>query len=82
MPKKKPLVFSLYRFSREDLGNKFDKCGCCNWETEKFYWLSTSRENALEDINEMNPDESAPLCGECMAEMLFEENYQITNKRR
>jgi hypothetical protein len=81
MPKK-PLVFYLYRFSREDLNNKFNKCGYCNWETEKFYWLGTSKKDALKEINEMNPDEAAPLCGECMAEMLFEENYQITNKRR
>jgi hypothetical protein len=48
----------------------------------KFYWLGTSKKDALKEINEMNPDEAAPLCGECMAEMLFEENYQITNKRR
>ena len=81
MPRKTP-IFYLYKFSQSDLGGKFNKCGHCNWETERFYWLSTSRKDALEEINEMNPDEAAPLCGECMAEMLFEENYQITKNRR
>jgi len=76
--RRKPVVFHLYMFSQADLGNRFDKCGSCNWETERFYWLSTSRKEALEEINEMNPDEAALLCGECMAEMLYEENYQIT----
>ena len=76
MPRKTP-TFHLYMFSQADLDDRFDKCGSCNWETDRFYWLSTSRKNALEEINEMDPDEAAPLCGECMAEMLFQENYVI-----
>lgn len=69
----------LYRFSAEEIGA--EKCGYCNWETSIFYYLATSREEALKQIKEMvEKDEGAPLCGECMCDLLVESGYEIISR--
>ena len=51
-----------------------EKCGCCNWETSFVYMLGETKEDAK---REYNVNERG-LCGECIAEMLMEEDYKIT----
>lgn len=77
----------LYAFSAEDIydhldknlkSHKFDgKCGSCNWETERFYVLAGSKEEAFKIIKQVVKDGGSPLCGACMCDMLSEENYTI-----
>lgn len=80
----------LYAFSVEDIydyldknleSHEFDgKCGYCNWDTERFYVLADSKEEALEIIRQIVENEGSPLCGTCICDMLSEENYIIAPK--
>lgn len=69
----------LFRFTSEEIGA--EKCGSCNWETEVFYWLSDTRENALKEIESLKEDfefdEPRALCGSCIADLLVDEGYEI-----
>lgn len=62
----------LFRFTSEE------KCGNCNWETEVFYFLSDSKEEALKEIEYIREEfEGRPLCGNCIADLLVDEGYEI-----
>lgn len=69
----------LFRFTAEEIGA--EKCGGCNWETSVFYWLSDTKENALKEIEFLKKDfgfdEPRALCGNCIADLLVDENYDI-----
>jgi len=67
----------LWAFTSEEI-NCY-KCGECNWEASTFYWLAETREEALEEIKKIiEEDDGAPLCGSCMTDMLFMENFNIS----
>lgn len=57
---------------------KGTKCGCCNWEASKRYWMAKTQEQANQEVSEMNPDVQQPLCGDCMCGLLVEGGYNIT----
>jgi len=50
------------------------KCGGCNWRVSRLFVLADNRDEALQMIK----NGEAGLCGECMAEMLAEGDYEIS----
>jgi hypothetical protein len=66
----------LFRFEAEDIFGRFDvPCGGCGWKTRWLYVISETRENALELAKN-----GTFLCGECMAELLTQEKYEIVKR--
>lgn len=59
----------------------YGKCGCCNWETSVFYVLANSYIEAVEWARKIiENEEGAPLCGDCMCELLSSVDYEIKRK--
>ncbi|MEM3335608.1 MAG: hypothetical protein QXY47_06205 [Thermoplasmata archaeon] len=57
----------------------YRKCGCCNWETSVFYVLADSYIEAVEWARKIiENEEGAPLCGDCMCDLLSEGDYEIS----
>lgn len=52
-------------------------CGYCNRKTEDFFVLADSPTEALQWIKEIIKEGKAPLCGQCMCELLHAGNYRI-----
>ena len=53
------------------------KCGGCNWEVTKRYWMDETQEQANQQVSKMNPEDESPLCGDCMCGLLAEGGYTI-----
>ena len=53
-----------------------EKCGGCNWKVSKVFLMGETKEDAMEAYRENDRG----LCGDCMCEMLTEEEYAITAK--
>ena len=74
-------TMKLYRFSAEELAEKEIadatddgvKCGGCNWRVSYLYVLANSKEEALKMIE----NGEAGLCGNCMSDLIVDEDYQI-----
>lgn len=54
-----------------------EKCVGCNWESSIVYLLANSQDEA----NELYKEYEGGLCGECIAEMLMQDGYEITNNK-
>lgn len=68
----------LFVFFPQEFNLDSWKCGYCRWEVTALYWLANSKQEAFNSIKKMiNEDEETPLCGNCMADMLYENNYSI-----
>jgi hypothetical protein len=65
----------MHTFYTEELGIE-DRCGGCNNTATVVYWMSTSREQAKQEILAMQEGEN-PLCGDCMCDLLTEGKYAI-----
>ena len=63
-----------------EVGEGEEKCGGCNWGVSKVFLMADSQEEAdrLYDESGIEDGEPRGLCGECIAEMLIEEGYEIT----
>ena len=48
------------------------RCGCCLWSAPRVFVLAPSRDEALELARK-----GIRLCGECAAEMIAEEGYEV-----
>lgn len=64
----------LFRFENNG------KCGCCNWATSKVYILAENEKEAKTTLEEFRENEGNGLCGNCIADLLADENYTIINK--
>lgn len=53
-----------------------EKCSGCNWESSVVYLMADSQEEA----NKLYKEYEGGLCSECIADMLVQEGYEITNK--
>jgi len=51
-----------------------EKCGGCNWRVSKLYLLADSQEEADQLYREYG---DKGLCGECLAEMISEANWEV-----
>jgi ribosomal protein L34E len=56
--------------------NEEEKCLECNWESSVVYLLADSQEEA----DKIYTEYGGGFCGECIAEMLTQEGYEITKK--
>lgn len=54
----------------------FVKCPGCNWEVSRLYVLAKDQAEA----DQIYADEEGGLCGNCIANILVEEPYEITRK--
>lgn len=65
----------LFRLDSEDYNNDRgnNKCGGCNWDTDIFYVLAGTPEDAVKLLNSGD----AGLCGNCIADLLSEKAYEI-----
>ena len=57
---------------------KNELCGGCGWKAQYTFMLGETEEEARRkyDVNERG------LCGECIAEMLIEDGYQIEKQEK
>ncbi len=60
----------LYLVGKEES----EKCGSCNWHATKVFLMADSQEEA----NALYGENDRGLCGECMAELLQEKGYSIS----
>jgi hypothetical protein len=66
-------VVRLFKLSAEEVsGEEKVQCGCCLWRVAKVFVLASSRDEALELARQ-----GIYLCGECAAEMIAEEGYEV-----
>ncbi|MEM2352153.1 MAG: hypothetical protein QXT26_07075 [Thermoproteota archaeon] len=70
----------MFIVKAEDLPKKYRsgggdvvKCGGCNWEVSKLYVLANSKKEAVKLVK----NGEAGLCGDCMCEMIAEEEWEI-----
>jgi len=49
------------------------KCSHCNWRTTRLFVIAKSKREAIKLVEEGQ----AGLCGECFAEMLANEGYEL-----
>jgi len=64
-------TMKLFRFnSKEQRG----KCNHCNWEVSYLYVLA----DTIKEAEKLFYDQGFGLCGDCMADLLSEDNYTIT----
>ncbi|MBW2673827.1 MAG: hypothetical protein JRD89_10505 [Deltaproteobacteria bacterium] len=53
-----------------------EKCGGCNWYVGKVYLMADTED----DASAIYGENERGLCGECLADMLAEEGYEIVPK--
>jgi len=75
----------LFVYQNEELEEI--KCYGCGWRVSKVFFLAENDEEAAKITEKLNAqylkgEESfaSALCGECMSELLAEENYKIEKK--
>jgi hypothetical protein len=63
----------LFRFKSEEIFQRFEVvCDGCGWKTRWLYVMAEKEGEALELVKK-----GVFLCGECMAELLTQERYEI-----
>jgi hypothetical protein len=63
----------LFEFKAEEPFGRYEVvCDGCGWKTRKIYVMAKTREEALELAKR-----GVFLCGECMAELIAEKQYEI-----
>ena len=53
-----------------------EKCGHCNWRATNLYLMAESEEEAMNQHEKIGA-----LCGDCMSELLANEEYTIIPKK-
>jgi hypothetical protein len=66
-------IVRLFRFEAEQIFQRFEVvCDGCGWKTRRLYVIAEGEEEALELVKK-----GVFLCGECMAELLTQEKYEV-----
>ena len=64
----------LFTVNKEE--NEARKCNGCNWKVSRLYGLASSQKEA----DKLYKNDEAGLCGECIADLLVEGEYDIYPK--